>query len=159
MIIAATTTMLLTSPMSVLAQDNSILEDSYIITQEFVEAEVMRIKKSERVLVVKGANQGKIREFYVPDGAVITIKGKDAKFKDIRRGDQLMVSMVPMQTKVQVARIAIPSTDMSLEDREANPVDEALPAVLPQTASAWYAILGLGIVAMFAGTFMRKARK
>lgn len=159
--IATTMATLLTLSSGVYAQDDSILEDSYITTQAFVKAEVMRIKKAERIVVVKGANQGKVREFYVPENTLITIRDKEAKFKDIRRGDEILISMVPKQTKVQIAQIRVPQTMVSLEDRQANPVDENLPAVLPQTATAWYSILGVGFMSMFLATFirLRKSKK
>ena len=158
-LILATSLTLLASPLTVSAQDDSILFDEYIISQEFVEAEVRRIKRAERKLVVRGTKRGQVREFFVPEGTEITIKGKTSNFRDIRKGDYVMVSMQPQANEVIIGRLMVPKTDMSVMDRQTNPVDDALPATLPQTASSWYSVLLAGFVALLGAGVLRTRRK
>ncbi|MDT0581524.1 hypothetical protein [Brumicola blandensis] len=145
----------LMSPFSDVKAQDSILEDSYITTQEFFEAEVMRVKRADRVVVVRGANKGDIREFFVPEGAEITIKGKKARLRDIRKGDVMLITMSPKTERITIAKIRVPETEMTLTERREAPVEEVLPAVLPQTASSWYSILFLGGFAAFLATVLR----
>ena len=140
------------------AQAPSILEDTYITSQELIEAEVVRVKRSERILVVRGLNQGKVREFYVPEDAEITVRGQKARFNDMRRGDSILVTMSPRTERIVIARIKVPETDISLDERRQEPVAEELPAALPQTASQWYGILFLGLFAGISAAFIRFKR-
>lgn len=154
-ILLASLCMLLILPSTASSQEENILVDEYIISQEFIDAEVVRIKRQARKLIVRGKNQGKVREFYVPEGTEITIRGKLAKFKDIRRGDTILISMTPQVDEVIISLVRIPETPITLAERQANPVVETLPASLPKTASFMPAILVVGVLFMLGAMGLR----
>lgn len=140
-------------------RDTSILADEYIVTQEFVEAQVLRVNYKERKLTVRGASKGQTRVFSVAEGARISIKGRQASLRDIRRGDTVMVAVKPQATEVVITQVKVPQTNTDLSARLANPVvAEAMPAMLPKTASPWPTILLTGLLALIGAGLMRKAR-
>ncbi len=59
----------LTAPALVLAQvPGSVQDDDYIVSQEFIEAEVMQVRAGERTMTVRGEMRGQTRQFAVPEG-------------------------------------------------------------------------------------------
>ena len=159
-LITAFATSLLAGAFSVQAQDveETILLDEYIISQEFIETEVLRVKPIARKLVVRGP-KGKTREFSIPEGTRITVRGKEARLRDVRRGDLVLLAMKPNADGIIISRVRIPNANSSLEDRQANPVDQSTPDALPKTASSWYSILGLGFLALFAASLLGIRRR
>lgn len=140
--------------------DDSILVDKYIISQEFIEAEVVRVSSQDRTITVRGAKRGQTRRFSVPEDTRITVDGKEARLRDIRRGDMVMLATKRKAEEVVVARIRVPETDKSLEQRRANPVvAESKPAMLPKTASNQPMFLLFGLLALLAATGLRLSRQ
>lgn len=146
---------------AVAQQDDSIRSDRYIVSQEFVEAEVIRVKPIERTITVKGELRGETRKFTVPEGTKITVNGKEARLRHLRTGDTIRVSFAERAEKVVVNRIRLPDTDISMSVRRvaADPLDrEAVPAMLPKTASFFPAILILGLMSFAGAVTFRRMR-
>ena len=142
-----------------LAQTNSgISSDAHIVNQDFVEAEVLFVKPNKRTITVKGEQKGQIREFTVPEGVRVTVNGKEARLRDLRRGDNIMIKFAQSTDKVVVDRIRVPTTPITLVQRRANPVVEAQPAMLPSTASILPAFLLLGLVSLAGAALIRRNR-
>ena len=159
-VLAAFITMMAQPMLAQAQQDESILVDDYIISQEFVEAEVVRINSANRTLTVKGVKKGDTRQFSVPEGTRITVQGREARLRDLRRGDMVMLVMAPKADEVVVTRVRVPETTASLDARRAEPVAaETLPAVLPKTASAWPLALSIGILAFLVAGTLRIRRR
>lgn len=152
---------ILAFPMFALAQqDDSILVDEYIISQEFVEAEVLKVNSQKRTLTVRGANRGQTREFSVPEGTRVTVNGRDARLRDIRRGDNVLLVMAPRAEEVVISRVRVPESPTSVEQRQADPVvAQATPSVLPKTASHWPTVLITGLMAFFGAGMLRAQRR
>jgi LPXTG-motif cell wall-anchored protein len=152
--------LILGQPMLAAAQqDESILADDYIVSQEFVAAEVLRTNTSDRTLTVRGAKKGQTRQFTVPEGTRITVEGRDARLSDLRRGDNVMLVMKRQASEVVVSRVRVPETANSLDSRRTESVvAEAKPAMLPKTASLWPAILVIGILALLGAGLLRVRR-
>ena len=146
--------------MAVSAQvKETILSDSYVTSQEFVEAEVLRVQPKSRTITVKGVKNGDTRQFSVAEGTRITIQGKPAMLRDVRRGDKVLLAMTPQSDKVVISRVRIPETAKSVETRRAEPVVvEVAPTVLPKTASAWPTVLVVGLLCLGVASFSRKLR-
>ena len=70
-----------------------------------------------------------------------------------------MISMKPRMDEIIISRVKVPQTDISLSERQANPVDDSLPAALPQTASSWYSLLVTGMLALLVAGALRARRK
>ena len=139
--------------------DDSILSDSHIVRQDFVEAEIIRVSSRDRTITVKGEKRGQTRQFTIPEGVRISLNGNDARLKDLRRGDNIMVKFVQSPNKVVVDQIRVPSAPVTLAQRRANPVvAEARPATLPSTASYLPAILLLGLISLGGASLMRRLR-
>ena len=139
--------------------DDSILSDSHIVRQDFVEAEVIRVKPRERTITVKGEMRGQTRQFTVPEGVRITLNGKEARLQDVRRGDKVMVKFAQNPDQVVVDQIRVPDSAVTLAQRRANPVvAEAQPATLPSTASYLPAILLLGLISLGGASLIRRLR-
>lgn len=139
--------------------DDSILSDSHIVNQDFVEAEILRVSPRERTITVKGEKRGQTRQFTVPEGVRISLNGKEARLKDLRRGDNVMVRFAQSPDKVVVDQIRVPNSPVTLVQRRANPVvAEAQPALLPSTASFLPAILLLGLISLGGASLMRRLR-
>ena len=158
----ATMATLIALPLVATAQnDDSILANEYIISQEFVEAEVIKVRPSARTITVRGEKRGQTRQFSVPEGTRITVNGRDARLRDIRKGDAILLAMKPTIEDVAVARIRVPKTDKTLEQRRANPIvaAESTPAMLPKTASNQPAILLFGVFALLAAAGLRASRQ
>ena len=147
-------------PTIVIAQmDDSILSDSHIIKQSFVEAEVIRVKSIERTITVKGEKRGETRQFSVPENVRISVNGKQARLRDIRRGDNILVTFAQQSQNVVVDQIRMPDSAVTLEDRRASPiVAQATPAVLPSTASFLPVVLLFGLVSLGGAAIMRRLR-
>ena len=147
-------------PTIVLAQmDDSILSDSHITKQSFVEAEVIRVKPIERTITVKGEKRGETRQFSVPKNVRISVNGKQADLSDLRRGDNIRVTFAQQSQNVVVDQIRMPDSAITLEDRRASPiVAQATPVVLPSTASFLPAVLLFGLVSLGGAAIMRRLR-
>lgn len=154
--------------LSLAQQDDSILVDAFITTQEFVDAEVVRVNPASRTITVRGASRGQTRTFSVPEGSRISVNGRDARLRDILRGDEVRLTVRPRTEEVVIERIRVPATSISLETRQATPISpappvqettplvaEARPTVLPKTASTLPLILLLGIAALLAASLLR----
>lgn len=140
--------------------DDSILNNEFIISQEFIEGDVVRVKPIARTITVRGEKRGKTRQFTIPEGTRVTVNGRDATLRDIRKGDSILFAMKPVADDVVVARLRVPKTDRTLEQRRANPiVAAATPAMLPKTASVWPAVLALGIFTLFGAGLLRIRRR
>lgn len=151
----------LTVPTIALAQDrDSILVDEYIVSQEFIEAEVIKVLPSSRTITVRGEKRGQTRTFTVPEGTRISVNGREARLRDIRKGDSVLLAMQPTSEKVVVAQLQVPKTARTLEQRRSEtPVAEAMPAALPKTASnITWAIL-LGMLSLLAAAIVRIIRR
>ncbi len=144
-------------PAAIHAQESdSILVDEYITSQEFVEATVVNVRSKARTLTVRGEKRGQTRQFVVPEGTRISVNGRDARLRDIRRGDNVLVAMRPRQDEVVVAQLRVPETARTLEERRAEPVaEEVMPTTLPKTASPWPSILTVGMLALFGAGLLR----
>lgn len=141
-------------------QDDSILVDKHIISQEVVEAEVLRVNLKKQTLTVRGATRGETREFPVPAGTRITVNGRDAKLRDIRRGDNVLLAMEPQAEEVVIARLQVPKSPTTVEERRATPVvAQATPTMLPKTASNLPAVLLIGFMAIFGAGLLRAKRR
>ena len=147
-------------PTSVSAQtDDSILSDSHIIQQDFVEAEVIRVKPKARTITVKGEKRGETRQFSVPENVRISVNGREARLRDIRRGDNILVTFAKRSQNVIVDRIRLPDSAVTLAERRANPIiAQATPAVLPSTASFLPAVFLFGLVSLAAAAITRRLR-
>ena len=104
------------------AHDNGILSDDYIISQEFVKAKVIRVRPKERTVTVRGVVRGQTRDFIISEGARIMIQGRDARLRDLRPGDVIMLSIVVQDEDALISRIRVPETKLDLESRRLNPV-------------------------------------
>lgn len=146
------------APQALAQSDNSLRSDQYILSQEFIEAEVVRVHPPDRKLTVRGANQGHTRTFNIPEGTRITIAGREARLRDLRRGDTVMLAMKPTVEDVVIARVRVPETPKTLEERRAEPVQvaQALPAELPRTASRLPALLLVGALAVAGAMWLRR---
>lgn len=153
-------------------QDDSILVDAFITTQEFVEAEVTRVNVGSRTITVRGAAQGQTRTFSVPDDTRISVNGRNARLRDIRRGDEVRLALRPRTNEVVIERIQVPDTSITLETRQATPIGqepaaqqsvavvaEVRPTVLPKTASTLPLALVLGMVALLSASILRIRRR
>lgn len=144
------------------AQTNdSILSDTHIVSQRYVEAEVIRVRSSDRTITVKGETRGQTRQFTVPEGARISVDGENARLRDLRRGDKIRLSFVRRDSNVVVDQIRMPQSSVSLAQRraEAPPVvAEAKPSVLPSTASPLPAVLLVGLVLLASAALVRRIR-
>lgn len=141
------------------AQQEGISSDEYILSQEFVEAEVVRVYPPARTITVRGTNRGETRQFVIPEGARITIRGRQARLRDIRRGDIVMLAMTPKSERIVVERIRVPVTDKSLDQRRAEPAPAAaMPTALPKTASLLPALFGSGCLALVGAALLRHRR-
>ena len=145
--------------------ENSILEDEYIISRDYVTAEILNMSRANRTITVRGESSGKTRKFTIPEGALITVSGKDARFKDLRKGDVVLLSMRPNISHNVISRIKVPETTVTLADRQTNPVveqrpvmNEVLPTVLPKTASKLSFILLLGVLSLLLGGLLARRR-
>ena len=138
--------------------DVSILSDDYIVSQEFVEAKVVRVRTIARTITVRGENKGQTRTFSVPRGTRVSVNGRDARLSDIRPGDSLMLVMQPQASEVVVASIRVPQATTTIEQRRAEPVEEA-PVMLPKTASKLPLVLVIGLFALVGAGMMRLRRK
>lgn len=137
-------------------ESDSILDDGYITSQDFVEATVVRVRSNARILTVRGEKRGQTREFSVPEGTRISVNGREARLRDIRRGDNVMIAMRPRQDDVVVVQLRVPESDRTLEERRAEPVAaEVLPTTLPKTASPWPSVLVVGVLALFGASMLR----
>lgn len=153
--------------LAVAQQDDSILVDAFITTQEFVDAEVLRISSGDRTVTVRGATRGQTRTFSVPEGARISVNGRDARLRDIRRGDEVRITVRPRTEEVVIEQIRVPNSSISLETRQANPapqqsapaVAEVRPLVLPKTASYLPSVLMTGLFALLAALMIRGYRR
>ncbi|MBT8102456.1 MAG: hypothetical protein KJO95_05765 [Gammaproteobacteria bacterium] len=161
-IILGTTALLVLStwyPAATLAQsDDSILSDAHIVNQEFVTAEIIRVKPLARTITVKGDQRGQTRQFTVPANARVTVEGKEARLRDLRRGDKIMIRFTQSPDQVVVTQIRMPDPVVSLQKRRAEPVAEAQPATLPSTASSLPAILLLGLISLGGAGLLRRLR-
>lgn len=138
---------------------DSILSDTHIVSQSFVEAEVIRVKPIARTITVKGEKRGETRQFNVPEGARISVNGQQARLRDLRRGDNIRVSFVKRDAGVVVEQIRMPDAPVTLTQRRANPVvAEATPAMLPSTASFLPIILVLGLFSLAGAALVRSRR-
>ena len=151
----------LTVPTIALAQDrDSILVDEYIISQEFVEAEVIKVLPGARTITVRGEKRGQTRTFTVPEGTKISVNGRDARLRDIQKGDTVLLAMKPTADKVVVAQLRVPNTTRTLEQRRAEaPVAEAIPAALPKTASNINWAILFGMMSLLAAAAVRVIRR
>lgn len=151
----------LTVPAIAQAQDkDSILVDEYIVSQEFIEAEVIKVATSSRTITVRDEKYGETRSFPVPEGTRISVNGREARLRDIRKGDSVMLVMQPTSEKVVVAQLRVPKTDRTLEQRRAETmVAEAAPMVLPKTASNINWVFLLGLMTLMAAGALRLVRQ
>ncbi len=149
-----------TGAMAQAPADDSILVDDFIITQDVVEAKVVSVKPQARTLTVRGDKRGETREFSVPEGTRITVNGESARLRDIRRGDHVLLKMVPQKDDVIVARVQVPEPATSLQERRADGIVASVtPTMLPKTASSWPAVLLIGVLAMLGAASLRFARR
>ena len=157
---AAILSMCALQPTTASAQtDDSILSDSHITKQDFVEAEVIRVKPKTRTITVKGEKLGETRQFSVPENVRISVNGQQARLRDIRRGDSVLVTFAKRSQNVIVEQIRMPDSAVSLAKRRANPiVAQATPAVLPSTASFLPAVFLFGLVSLAAAAITRRLR-
>lgn len=140
-------------------QDDSILSDTYITKQEFVEAEVLNVRPIARTITVRGENRGESRQFTIPEGTRITIQGREARLRDIQRGDRVMLAFRPQQEQVVITRMRVPETDQPVEQRRAAPtVVQTTPTVLPKTASTWPEVFAIGLVLLLGAGVLRVMR-
>ncbi len=141
--------------------DDSILIDEYIITQEYIDAEVIKVSPSARTITVRGDKRGQTRRFSVPEGTRISVNGREARLRDIRKGDSVLLAMKPKAEDVVIAQLRVPKSDKTLEQRRANPIvaAESTPAMLPKTASNQPMILLFGIFALLTAAGLRAARQ
>ncbi|MEL7187128.1 MAG: hypothetical protein AAFN50_11950, partial [Pseudomonadota bacterium] len=117
--------------------NDSILNDSYIISEEFVEGQVTQVRPRAGTITIRGANRGDQRQFAIPENARVTVNGREARLRDIRRGDTVSVSIVRRGQRVIVDQLRVPQSDATLEERRENPIvaTASLPTTLPKTAS------------------------
>ena len=143
--------------------DDSILVDDYIISQDFIQAEIIRVNPIERSITVRGEKRGDSRKFYIPEEAMITVRGRQARMRDLRAGDIILLAMKPKAEGVAVVRIKAPEVTETLESRRAAPVaapvvNEVMPRVLPKTASNLPFILLIGIISLLGGGLLLRRR-
>ncbi len=149
----------LAAPSTAFAQaGDSILSDAHIVSQDFVEAEVLFVTPKTRSVTVKGEQRGQTRQFAVPEGVRVTVNGKEARLVDLRRGDNIMIKFAQRADQVVVDRIRVPASPVTLVKRRANPVVEAQPTVLPSTASLLPAFLLIGLVSFAGASLIRRNR-
>lgn len=146
--------------------NDSILVDEYIVKQNFVEAEIVKVNPRNRTMTVRGERRGATRQFTVPEGARITVQGRQARLRDLRRGDRVLLTMSPTTEPVVVARVQVPETNASLEQRRENPpaeepavVAEVRPTMLPSTASHWPLILLVGLLSAAGAASLRRLQR
>lgn len=137
-------------------QNSSILNDKFITSQESIEATVVRVQPRNRTITVRGKNNGDERQFVVPEGVRLTVNGKEARIRDIRRGDNIVLTMKKKEERVVVDRVRIPKAPQSLAERRASPVYEAVPAMLPKTASSMPALILLGVFSLIGAAVVRR---
>lgn len=160
-LIYVTTTLFLflAAPLTAFAQTgDSILSDAHIVSQDFIEAEVLFVTPKTRSVTVKGEKRGQTRQFAVPEGVPVTVNGKQARLVDLRRGDTIMIRFVQGADQVVVDRIRVPESPVTLVQRRANPVVEAQPATLPSTASILPAVFLVGLAALAGASLIRRTR-
>jgi LPXTG-motif cell wall-anchored protein len=143
------------------AMNETILDDEFIITQEFIEAEIVRVRPNARTLTVRGSRHGKTREFKVPETTRITVKGREARLRDLRAGDMIVIAMKPEVDEIVISRVQLRNPTEPLASRQAAnpPIGEKMPAQLPKTASNLPAILSLGFLAMLGAGLLRFRRQ
>lgn len=154
--------------LSIAQQNDSILVDDFITAREYVDAGVLRVNPGERTITVRGDVQGETRTFNVPEGSRISVNGQDARLRDIRRDDQVRLTIRPRNEEIVIERIRVPNTNIALEARRATPavqltptpestpiVAEVLPLVLPKTASLLPSILMTGFFALLFALMLR----
>lgn len=160
LLILAAAAIFSTGAMAQAPAEDSILVDDFILSQEVVEAKVVSVKPQARTLTVRGDKRGETREFSVPEGTRITVNGEIARLRDIRRGDRVLLKMVPQRDEVIVSRVQVPEPATSLQERRADEIVAAVvPTTLPKTASSWPAVLLIGVLAMLGAASLRFARR
>ena len=140
---------------------NSILDDNYVISQDFVAAEILRVSVRNRTITVKGENKGQTRQFTIPENARISFNGNEARLRDLRKGDTIFLAMKPVMSKNEIVQIKVPSSPVTLVERRADPapvMQEVLPVVLPKTASPLPLVILLGLFSLIAGFSLRSVR-
>ena len=140
---------------------NSILDDEYVMSQDFVAAEILSVSLRNRTITVKGETKGQTRQFTIPQNARISFNGKDARLRDLRKGDTIFLGMKPVMSKNEIVQIKVPSSPVTLLERRAEPaptIKEVLPMVLPKTASPLPLVLLLGLLSLMAGFTLRAKR-
>lgn len=65
---------------------DSIQDDQYVMSQDFVAAEILRVSTRNRTITVKGEAKGQTRQFTIPKNARITFNGEEARLRDLRKG-------------------------------------------------------------------------
>ena len=140
---------------------DSIQDDQYVMSQDFVAAEILRVSTRNRTITVKGEAKGQTRQFTIPKNARITFNGEEARLRDLRKGDIIFVAMKPVMSKNEIVQIKVPSSPVTLVERRADPapvMQEALPVVLPKTGSPLPLVLLLGLISLLAGFTLRAKR-
>lgn len=147
---------------AVAQQIDSAPSSTKVISQEFVEADIVQVNRAKRTITVKVEPHGEKRQYKVSEGAKITIKGKEARLRHLRPGDNIRISFAEREETVLVSRIRLPNTDFPLSVRRvaAEPSDrQSTPAMLPKTASVFPAMLILGLLSIAGAIAARKARR
>lgn len=147
---------------AVAQQIDSAPSSTKVISQEFVEADIVQVNRAKRTITVKVEPHGEKRQYKVSEGAKITIKGKEARLRHLRPGDNIRISFAEREEKVLVSRIRLPNTDFPLSVRRvaAEPSDrQPTLAMLPKTASVFPAMLILGLLSIAGAIAARKVRR
>lgn len=141
-------------------------EDEYLgtitfIEQTFEDGKIARVHKDRRSLEIRGKN-GKVREFSVPQSANITIRGKEARFSDLRRGDTLTLMFAPKEKDFVITRVRNPDAVKSIAERRADNNTAVSVNVLPKTAGLlpMMLLIAMGFfVAALAARYFRLGRR
>ena len=128
--------------------------------RDFIEGEIVRINRKERTITVRDDRDRQVRQFAIPQGTRVSVEGRTADFRDLRRGDGIVLTFRAAAQTPVVTRVQIPETPVGLEQRRAQPaVAETMPTSLPGTASVWPLVWLCSLAALFAGFGLRRVRK
>lgn len=127
---------------------------------DVIEGEITRIDRAQRTITVRDDRDRQLKRFTIPEGTRVTVKGRTAELRDLRRGDGIVLSFRTTAPGPVVTRLQIPETPVSLEQRRAEPVAvETMPTALPKTAGVWPLVWLFGLAALGAGAGLRRLRK
>ncbi|MDH3281422.1 MAG: hypothetical protein OEQ18_09870 [Gammaproteobacteria bacterium] len=123
---------------------------------------VQEFSSSNRTITVLGDQSGQRFTYAVPEGTRLTVAGENARMRDLRRGDSVILRFKSEGEQRQVARARVPqpATPLAARRQAAAPVAQtAAPQQLPRTASTLPLFAIFGAIALLVAGSLNLARR